>query len=355
MAHDASESSMSGLIFGPGPPGRCDDFRVGGAVVSYDESAENWKMWYYCRNRSYDRPAPPTLGSGRVGLAHSDDGINWTRVAGNQPYGSVLAPADDPTKFDSGHLGLTDVTRRNGVWVMWYFGGDRSLTDSGNVTIGVMPGLAMRCGAATSPDGVNWTRKSGPTPSGALFERRNDEIYAAWPTVIDVEGSYLMLYTSPDFGMTKMRMRAMRSSDGVAWQALPDPTLHGGLPANDIGGIVTRSIIANPCPGGRRWLMAYTGLDALHQRAILLAESDDGLAWQRIFHQPILSRGARGQWDDKGVAVNSLIMRDDALWIYYYGFRSLGADDGPRGIGLAMAPLNQRHHFQRVASEAVVS
>ncbi len=309
-------------------------------------------MWYYCRDRAYDRPAPATLGSGRVALAVSADGIDWTRVDGRSERSSVFAPSGDLHRFDCGHVGLTDITRRGGLWQMWYFGGDQTLTDSGHPVIGAMTGLALRCGLAVSQDGLHWHRQesglpAGKTAHGALFERRDDELYAAWPTVIDHDGHYLLLYTAPPFGMSRMRMRAMRSDDGLVWTRMQDPVLDGGASAHDVGGVVTRSIIANPLPNGRAWLMAYTGLDAQHGRTILLADSADGLRWYRLFEQPVLAPSAACSWDDKGVAVNRIVARDGALWLYYYGFRSLGDDDGPRGIGLAIASLHQLGRFER--------
>ena len=112
--------NTAGLVLAPGPAGRCDDFRVGGAVVHAGADGQ-WRMWYYCRDRAFDRDAPPTLGSGRVALATSHDGIHWQRVDGPATAGAVLDPNPDPAAFDSLHVGLTDVTRHDGAW--WHHGG----------------------------------------------------------------------------------------------------------------------------------------------------------------------------------------------------------------------------------------
>ena len=116
----------TGLILAPGPAGRCDDYRVGGAVVEHGADGV-WRMWYYCRDRAFDKDAPPTLGSGRVALATSRDGRAWTRVDGPASLGAVLEPRTDAGAFDSLHLGLTDVTRYDGAWWMWCFGGQIAL------------------------------------------------------------------------------------------------------------------------------------------------------------------------------------------------------------------------------------
>jgi hypothetical protein len=43
------EFVFAGNVLGVGPPGRCDDFRLGGPVVRWDETLKLWRMWYYCR------------------------------------------------------------------------------------------------------------------------------------------------------------------------------------------------------------------------------------------------------------------------------------------------------------------
>ena len=71
----AQDMDKSGLVFAAGPPGGCDDFRVGGATVDFDAIGGTWRMWYYCRDRAFD--GPPMFGTGRIALATSPDGVHW--------------------------------------------------------------------------------------------------------------------------------------------------------------------------------------------------------------------------------------------------------------------------------------
>ena len=107
--------TMDGLVLPLGPAGRCDDFRVGGAVVDHDALSGLWRMWYYCRDKSFY--GPPTLGSGRVALATSADGVYWQRIDGPEALGAVFAPSPETMDFDSLHVGLTDVSRGAGEWL----------------------------------------------------------------------------------------------------------------------------------------------------------------------------------------------------------------------------------------------
>lgn len=336
-----------GLVLGPGPAGRCDDRRVGGAVVERDGSGQ-WRMWYYCRDAAYARPAPATLGSGRIALAVSQDGVAWRRIDGSDEAGAVLAPASDPAAFDHGHVGLTDVVRDADGWSMFTFGGGPGIVRTGLPALGDVPGLAMRCGLAWSNDGFRWRRVAGHGPGGALFDILPDEIYAAWPNAVSLRGRMLLQYTAPTRDMAAFRTRVVALATDRRVERLGDLVWLDGPMAHDSGGIVTRHVIPDPLDGAG-WLMAYTALDRDHRRTIALARSDDGLTWRHA-GGPVLRPGAPGAWDDFGVAANRLVVVATRLHLYYYGFRSLTAPDGPRGIGLAVAPVADERAFRRVGS-----
>ena len=53
---DADERLFqAGLSLPVGPSGRCDEARVGGPVVRWDAAIGQWRMWYYCRDTSFQR------------------------------------------------------------------------------------------------------------------------------------------------------------------------------------------------------------------------------------------------------------------------------------------------------------
>lgn len=336
-------TGTNGLIFGKGPGGRCDDFRVGGAIVDYDAIGRTWRMWYYCRDTDFD--GPPTLGTGRIALARSDDGIAWSRVDGPLTRGAVFEPSPDPDDFNSLHVGLTDITRGAGEWLMWYFGGDRTPRET--VRMGAVAGLGMRPGLARSPDGIHWHRARGHHPSGALFDFPQDRIYAALPNVLDDGARLILQYTAPTSDMSRLDTHVATSTDGTHWSHHGLLEWADGERAYDLGGLVTRQVLANPLPGGRRFLMVYTATDPAHRRSTA-ADSDDGPLWHRLYDEPIFRNGEPGAWDELGVAANRLVVANGRLHLYYYGFQSLGADAGERGIGLATAPIGDLRRLRRL-------
>ena len=343
-------SAHPGLVLAPGPAGRCDDFRVGGAVVDHDPATGAWRMWYYCRDQAYDRPAPQTLGSGRIALATSADGIAWQRFDGALELGSVMIPAAGLDRFDCGHIGLTDMTRDVSGWRMWYFGGALDVVRTGKPWLGDMPGLAMRIGVAHSANGTAWRRMPGALANGALFDILPDELYAAWPNAITQGDRTLLHYTAPTHAMDAYRTRVVSVATDGAVTRLGDLHWLDGARAHDVGGIVTRHTIASPIDGIAGWVMIYTALAADHRRSIGIAASDDGIGWRHLTDAPILLPGAAGHWDDFGVAANRLVAAGDRLHLYYYGFRSLTAIDSPRGIGLAIADLSDPFRFRRIGT-----
>ena len=346
LYHDQRWLDHPGLVLGPGPSGRCDDHRVGGAVVDHDPSSGQWRVWYYCRDKAFVRAAPATLGTGRVALATSSDGIAWTRFEGPVEGGAVLAPSNLVGAFDEGHVGLTDLSRTDQGLVMWTFGGGSEVVPTGLPQLGDVPGLAMRCGMAISQDGIHWRRLAGAGPGGSLFDILPDELYAAWPNAIpQADGATLLQYSAPTRDMASYRTRIVRLGIDGSVARLGEMVWLDGPFDHDTGGIVTRHVI--PAPDEAGWLMAYTALDRKHNRSIALARSDDGIAW-RHDGAPVLLPGEPGSWDDFGVAANRLVVTRSHIHLYYYGFRSLTAPDAPRGIGLAIARRDSPRAFRRI-------
>ena len=185
-----------GLLFGPGPSGAWDDERVSGPRVLQCPDGI-WRMWYYGRDTQFDREI--NLPSGRCGLATSADGLSWQRVQGPMTRGAVFEPHPDPSRFDSGHVGVSDVQIRDGLLWMWYFGGDNSRQSIGRFDV---KGLNLRPGCAISRDGVHWVRVEGPY-RGALLDLglpgEPDMALCGWPQVLHcADGVWRMYYHSLD-------------------------------------------------------------------------------------------------------------------------------------------------------------
>lgn len=340
-----------GVIFGPGPADWWDSERVSCPRVLRAADG-TWKMWYYGRDATFERRV--TLPTGRVGLATSKDGIQWQRVRGPLTMGAVFEPHPDPARFDSSHVGHNDIEYRDGLYWMWYFGGDQSLQKIGSMEI---KGFPMASGCAVSRDGLNWTRLEGPhrgamVAAGAAGEF--DEIMAAWPQVIRWDdGSWRMYY----HGLNRRQQYTMgwaESPDGLRWQKR-GPLLGPG-PAGrfDDVGVATRHIVRRD----DQWVMFYEGCQRIAggssievERQLGLATSRDGLEWTRVDGPDrdgsVLGQAPKGsgRWDYRLGCPWIVAMPDRSLRMYYIGSNERGAGgnselDTVNQIGLALSDGN---------------
>ena len=131
-----------------------DDATVGAATVRRI-AHDRWRMWYAGRPTGFPPDIVP-IGTGYVGLAESNDGIEWTRVCGAEPLGAVFGPSGEDGTFDSSHVAVGDVLLPGATdetcYRMLYFAGDERAPKFGETT---MPrGTIMSIGTAVSSDGA---------------------------------------------------------------------------------------------------------------------------------------------------------------------------------------------------------
>ena len=356
VTFDQSSHSNPGLILGKGPPGWCDEAKNGGAAVRWNEADQAWWMWYYARDNQFPKGVAPAFGTGRIALAKSEDGIVWERYKGHLTGGAIMEWSDDPDAFDSTHIASSDVLRHNGEWLLWYFGGDSTIpTELGGHPVPEtyrFKGYRCRPGVARSRDGIHWTRIAGAATGGAAVDI-GDNIYGAFPCGIHDGDRFLMYYTTLSPRIPYWNTEVAESTDLVNWRPRGSIRWANDPARWELGGSVTRHVLPNPKPTGRRWLMIYTALDARVQgspRMIGVATSENGFLWRRTYDEPILHMGALNRFDSGGVAMPQLVRHDDGrLFLYYYGFaNAVNTQEPTRGIGLAISENGNLEAFRRV-------
>ncbi len=157
--------------------------------VWHDVGAGLWKMWYAGRD---------FRGYYNIGYATSPDGIVWTKYA-NNPVLKPSAVGEDDTSVVS-----PQVVYREGVYNMWYAG----------------RGNSNQIFYATSPDGINWSKRIGPVVSlGGDFTWDNGEIAA--PSVLWTGSRFDMWYQGYSRGTLQRYIGHAWSSDGISWTKDP--------------------------------------------------------------------------------------------------------------------------------------
>ena len=322
-----------GLLLGPGQAGAWDDERVSGPRVLRCADG-TWRMWYYGRDRHFDREIP--LPTGRCGLAESTDGIHWHRVHGPLTGGSVFGPHPDPARFDSSHVGVSDVQIRDGLHWMWYLGGDLSRQTIGGFEV---KGLSLLPGCAISRDGLHWHRVEGPH-RGALLDLGRpgepDVALCGWPQVLPCsDGIWRLYYHSLDPVRMAFVVCLAESEDGLAWSKRGEIMGPGKPGAFDESGVGTRHVIQQ----NGRYLMFYEGVSCDGHRSIGLATSPDAIRWTRyqgpehdgsVFaHAP----SGSGRWDAFAVGTPCVVPLPDGSYRLYY----VGANETPGGFADELA------------------
>ncbi|MBK1648680.1 glycosyl hydrolase [Rhabdochromatium marinum] len=332
-----TDTTPPGLMLTPGPKGAWDDARVSGPRVLRSANGL-WRMWYYGRDQDFDSEI--NLPTGRCGLATSNDGLHWTREPGPLTKGAVFEPHPNPDRFDCAHVGISDLSYQDGLYWMWYLGGDQSRTHIGEFDA---KGLQLRPGCAISRDGLHWLRLEGPH-RGALLDLgapgEPDMALCGWPVVRRfADGVWRMYYHSLDPARMVFVLCLAESSDGLRWTKRGE-ILGPGEPGRfDAQGIGTRDLLFHH----GHWLMFYEGVGEQGYRSIGLATSDDGIHWTRrpgrepdgsaFAHAP---KGS-GQWDAFAVGTPHIVPLPDGSFRLYY----VGANETPAGFTDELAMVQQ--------------
>lgn len=302
----------------------------------------DFRMWYYGRDAAFDPEI--SLPTGRVGFAHSRDGIHWHRVRGPETRGTVFNPSLDAGAFDCGHVGVGDVSFDGQQYDMWYFGGDRQST---NAVPGMRRGFPLRIGRATSRDGLNWQRVPGPIRGAVLDAGRPGEVDSGsvgWPQVIKLRPDHWRMYYQTVGGAVGFAICGAESNDqGRSWCKLGVLLGRSSRGRFDENGASTRHVF--------RWrggfAMLHQGWNVAARPAIGLAVSRDGLTWTRI--DGPLPGGAvlapapaeSGDWDSGAIGAPCLVERGDNRFFMYYVGREVAAgrpeNDARYQIGLAIS------------------
>lgn len=173
-----------------GDPGAWDATGEHAPFVMKDESL--YEMWYEGSDGSVRQ----------LGYATSHNGIHWTKYPGNP----VLQAG--PERYDQFVAGHGTVLYEDGLYKLWYH------------AIGDLDGIGeldASIAYATSPDGIHWT-KHGPVLVGAPDSWDT----GLWgPSVLNINGTYWMWYSAggPVYNIS---IGAATSPDGVEWTRVGD-------------------------------------------------------------------------------------------------------------------------------------
>ncbi len=171
-----------------GVPGSWDEMEADGPTVIKDGAL--FKMWYHGCNADY------TICS--IGYATSNDGVNWTKYAGNPVLEST------PGEWDEAGLGWPRVVKDGATYRMWYHSNSQ-------------------IGYATSADGLAWAKYAA---NPVLAESWDGEEVGV--STLFLDGGTLRMWASGGSGPSA-GIGYFESADGIQWtQPVGNPVLvHG--------------------------------------------------------------------------------------------------------------------------------
>jgi predicted GH43/DUF377 family glycosyl hydrolase len=154
-------------------------------------------------------------------------------------------------------------------------------------------------------------------------------------SVIVVDGTYHLYYAGQAVGtpiLESYEIGHATSSDGVVWEIDPaNPVLTRGAAGEWDSETVTTPAVIHDASEFRMWYGG--GVDG--QWRVGYATSADGSTWTKLDGNPIMDVGPEGSFDDLGLWPGTVIF-DGALYrMWYTGQRDVGADDYDWRIGFA--------------------
>jgi len=286
-------------------------------VVPPDEFFDEWQCYYYGNNGTWNHGHKPFLPNGSSGLAVSNDGITWTKIAGSEKDGAVLSPSD--SGWDSVHVGANEVFRvSENEMHMYYFGASDEEVSLGPMNL---VGLRIRIGRAKSTDnGRTWKKDE----NFVLDYDDSEGFFASWPRIIRFEDGrpWEMTYHSFTSSM-KWRVFGAESADqGNTWTRT-GLLLEGdeSEDAYDFKGVGTRAVIRR----GEDLLMIHEGVssDDVHRLGAAINKRGNSNEWTKLNNgKPILepNQAPFGDWSNNCVGTPFLVdMPDGSLRLYHCG------------------------------------
>ncbi len=314
-----------GAVLTLGEPGSFDDGMVESPVVWFDENAGRYGMVYTAYHRidtttrgykAVDRP--------QVGLAWSDDLVNWER----DPRSPIFGPSDDPDSPDSHGTPGPYMWYENGTYYLYYFGTTDSGYERGMKTMNM----------ATSTDLVNWTRN----PNNPIIRPEGDgwRNEAIWhPNIVKVDGLYYMFFNASGVidGHHEEYIGYATSTDLVNWDVDDEnsPVVVGSM---EDGTWDSTGRAGDPSlyKVGNKWYMAWYGWDRKNAQDGLAwtTEEEFPLNWRQYEGNPVLRLGEPGEFDAQHAHKPFIFRTEDRHFHFYTAVDTMET----RVIGLAVWP-----------------
>jgi len=198
--------------------------------------------------------------------------------------------------------------------------------------------VIVRTQYLTSADGVHWTEHENPV----LFEGSGAQDWdrggVETVTVLHDGQQYWLWYAGyerRENPPVTMKIGVATSSDGISWQkAAENPVIDKGA-----SGEWNESFVESPTvvKVGSMFYMWYTGVDSQMHFRIGMATSSDGVHWTDEPGNPVFAAEPSHDWENGGVYGPAVLRDDDRFVMFYVGLNAQTFLNALR-IGMATSP-----------------
>lgn len=231
----------------------------------------------------------------------------WVKYGGNPVLGGALG-----TCFD------LSVAVVDGQYRMWFSWRDK-----------------QGIGYATSPDGLHWTPAHdvvlGPDPQS------EPEILEVTRPFVLIEDHGFTMWYSAHHAEQVVLCRAT-STDGVAWSR-PRVIFEPEQPWEKAA-VMCPSVLRDDAGTYHLW---YSGGERYEPDAVGYATSPDGIRWTRVRSTPVLRADPGSGWERDRVAGAHVFRHDGWLYAAYIGFAN-GFEDSAIGIARSADGITWHRH-----------
>ncbi len=289
---------------------------VGEPTVHYD--GELFRMWF--------KGGTPASGFPydfleRIGMATSEDGVNWTLANNDDP---VMEPGIGGSIDDEG-MSHPFVLRIDDTWWMWY------AAINGDTKNGVR---VEQMALATSEDGVNWTRRAEPVIAAGQRGDGMDSTQVDGAHVIrEEDGGFTMIHQV--YGSRTHVLVRSTSEDGITWTAVEE-----AWPMSGFSGTQQLGVSAHRDASGA-WFTFYQWTPPGQGWTTYAASSGDGITWTPYpTNQQVLpaweegEMGSNNPGNNHSVHPSQMVVLEDRVLFW---FMAEHPTDTHQRIGLAQA------------------
>jgi len=231
----------------------------------------------------------------------------------------------EPGAWDAVDALNPSVVRRDGLLYNFYSGFD---------------GRTWHTGLATSADGLRWEKQGKVlSPDPPTWEGDYIAANGSAPLVNDQFLYWYQAGRTPSIGLAS-------SADGRRWSKQPAPVLRPGPRGSfDERGVADPYVLRV----GAFFYMFYLGQDRAARQRLGVARSSDGIAWSKLYSNPVLEPGPAGAFDENGLGEPAVWASHGYYWMLYAG------RDRAENRRLGLARSRDGIHWKRVSAAPVLA